>query len=170
MNRRDEHKDMERCIREAVARIGVRRGSVVYEDCVQEAWVAVLLLDARRKHSDAYIRQAARWAALRFLNRERAEARKIAPADPAPGNNPEEEVIMNMQKEQGLKAMAGALSMSESFVYLLTAYSPLSQKQIGDAMGLTARHVRRLLSSARRKVAALDAARSGLASAGCVLD
>lgn len=170
MEREEDLKRMADWIEGIVAAgAGVRRDSDLFEDCVQEAWLAVLSLDSRRKHREAYRAQAAKWAALCFLNRELAEAYKGLPM-PDYLENPEEVVIVEMERERGLKAMSRALNARESFVFLVSAYSPLSQKQIGDVMGLSTRQVRRLQGSARRKMSKLEAARRELVSAGSVAD
>lgn len=174
----DERKTSQ-WIKDVLSWMGVRRDNDLYEDCVQEAWLAILTQDIRKRNNEAYQRQAAKWAVLCFLNRESAEAHKTLLMQSANLLTLEETVIMEMDKDQGFKAIAESLSVREAFVYILTAYAPLSQKQIGDVMGLTTRHVRRLLRSARRKVAALEAVRGpaaaaraqpGMASAGGILD
>jgi RNA polymerase sigma factor (sigma-70 family) len=177
MRATENEKKTNQWIKDLLSWMGVRRDNDLYEDCVQEAWLAIHSQDARKRSNEAYRKQAAKWAVLCFLNRESAEAHKGLRMQSANLLTLEDMVIMEMDKDQGFKAIAESLSVRESFVYILTAYAPLSQKQIGDIMGLTTRHVRRLLHSARRKVAALDAARDQaenaaqleLASAGGIL-
>lgn len=133
---------------------GIRYSNPFYEDCFQEAGLAVL--QAPEPCNEAFLRQAAKFAAADFLKREYAESKKIFIREPEGEDTMEDLIIEKMEREREYRELVRFFTPRQSFIYVLCVYSCLTQQQIGDTMGVTARTVRRDFAEVREKLELLN--------------
>lgn len=138
---------------------GIRYANPFYDDCFQEACLAVLL--APEPCTDAFLRQTAKFAAVNFLKREYAENKKIFIRDTGGEDTMEEQIIEKLEREREYRELIRYFTPRQSFIYVLCVYSCLTQQQIADTMGVTARTVRRDFADVREKLERLNSGGDG---------
>ncbi|MEW6201487.1 MAG: sigma-70 family RNA polymerase sigma factor [bacterium] len=142
-------------ISKALYSIGIYDNNEFFDDCFQEASMAAFKAGDK---TPAYKRRAAQWAALNFLNRQKRQKaweKRLIP-QPATHIKIEESVIERDNRMERFRKIMGTLTLRERIVFLLVVFSPFNQNQIGCALNITDKKVRKLFRRAQQKMLPLE--------------
>jgi len=135
--------------------LGVTRKNRYFEDCLQEARIA--LHDLKKDATPAYQRQAVKWAVYNFLNKQLSEDYKVFKIRTRErGTTPEDRVIRRIARRSEYRELTNEFTPFERMVYVLSVSTPLDQAQIADTLEVSERSIRRTLAVAQKKVERLE--------------
>ena len=130
--------------------VGINRRNIYYEDCLQEARLALLSLPGG--NNESYQRQAAKWAAWNYMKLELRESPAAVSATAVTTVTPEDIVVEQLTCEDNFRRLLQEMPREELYAYILCVYSPLTRQQIADIMGMNTRTLRRIMRQADRSM------------------